>query len=448
MRYVWMAVLVVGIAVGPAAAQEAGRFRENLEVGLTFLDLGQYQRAAAYLGKAYAEKPKDAEAGVAYAAALLRLGRVDDAVTLLRKFDTPEAAYYLAEALKKQGKTAEARAAYEKAAAGKGALSARAMLEAGRLASSAGDYGAARSNFERVLELDAAGELVAEAKKELGALAGKKGPFGVSASAGVRYDSNVRLAQERASGDGGMRVVAALQGSARLVDAKGWKSEAVASIDQGRFLKPDLQALDFGAHRLQANLNYKPGKLPVRMGAEAFVQYNTLDFATYSLGAGAGPQVLVAEGDHFATTAGWTWRKDNFATAFDGRDAVVSDSAVSQFVFWGRTGYAGAGGDWQFNRARGQDFQYRIVTLRGFAGGELGPAVQLDGGVDFTMTPYNKVDRIERTLTGSVGVGKFWGSLGVRASGAFVSNNSTAAPNVPRFDFHKTVVGLDVRWRY
>lgn len=447
MRFVWIAAALFWFAAaGPVAAQDAGRYREDLEVGLTFLDLGQYARAAAYLGKAYAAKPKEADAAVPYAAALLRLNRDKEAVAILQKFDTPEAAYYLAEALKKQGKNDEARAAYVKAGGGKGPLSARAMLEAGRLANTAGDYGAARSNFERVLELDAAGDLVAEAKKELSALASRKGPFGVAASAGVRYDSNVRLAQEAASGDGGLRIVGALQGSVRLLDKKGWKSEAVASIDQGRFLKPALQPLDFGAHRAQANLTYKAGKFPARLGAEAFVQYNTLNFAAYSLGVGAGPQLLVAEGDHLASAASWAWRTDNFA--LNPRDAVVADSSLTQFVFWGKTGYAGAGGNLQFNRARGQDYQYRILAVRGFAGGELGPAIQLDGGIDFTMTPYGKVDRIERTLTGSVGVGKYWGSVGFRASGAFVSNNTTAAPAVPRFDFHKTVVGLDARWRY
>lgn len=445
MRFAWVIGLLLAAAV-PAVAEESGRYREDLEVGLTFFDLGQYVRAAMYLDKAYAARPDDPEVAVPYAASLLRTNREAQAIPILEKFDTPEAAYYLGEAYKKKGRTAEARAMYEKAGGASGPLSARALLEAGRLASAAGDYGAARSSFERLQTLDTAGDLVGEARKELAGLKSKKSRFGATAALGVRYDSNVRLAQEPASGDSGFRSVLSGQASGRLLEKGAWKSDVLLSVDTGRFLKPELQPLDFGAQRLEVNLNGKPGKLPVRLGAAVFAQYNTLNFATYSLGFGAGPQALVAEGEHLATSASWAWRTDNFAV--DTRDAVVSQSNLSQFIFWGQTGYAGVGGEAQFNRSRGLAYQYRIFTFRGFAGGEVGYGLQLDGGLDFAATPYRKVDRIERTLTGSVGLAKYWGAFGIRGSGAFVSNNTTAAPDVTRFDFHKTVVGLEARVRY
>lgn len=443
MRVRWLAAALValGVAAAPAAAQE--RFGENVEVGMTFYDLGQYERALKYLEPAYKAKPADEDVSVAYAATLVKLGRAAEAVPILERFQSPQAVFQLGEARKALGDKAGAREAYRRAAAAGGPLSARALLEAGRMASAEGDFGAAKTDFERLLQLEGAGDLVQEARNELAALESKR-RFGMAASLGIRYDTNVRLAQEPASGDGGLRAVVNLLARYRLVQTERVRSEVAVAVDQGRYTNGALQPLDLGSEALQADVTWKPFDFPLRAGVQADVSQQTLDFANYNVGVGVGPRMLVAEGAHLATTAAWSWRKDNFSA--DARDGIERATVVNQFVFWGKNGFAGLGGAYQMNRAVDPAYQYDVATARVFAGDEFGPGVAVDGGLDFSRTAYTRLDRVERTTVAAVGVGKYWGAIGVRVSEAFVVNRSETTG--AGFDFRKNVAGLDLRWRY
>lgn len=444
MRFGWTLAGVIALQLVASPVFGAERYGENVEVGMTFYDLGQYERALKYLEPAYQAQPANESVAVAYAGTLVKLGRAAEAVPILEKLASAEAAFQLGEAKKAMGDKAGARSAYRKAAQSSGPLGPRALLEAGRMSSAVGDYGAAKTDFERVLQLQGAGDLVNEAKNELASLASRR-RFGFGAFLGVRYDSNVRLAQEPASGDGGMRTVLNLQGRYRLVNAEKFRSDVAVAIDQGRYLPQALRALDLGSEAVQVDLTYKLFNWPVRIGGQVEAVHQTLDFNNYGLGVGAGPRLLVAEGKNFATTAAWKWRKDNFALDF--RDGIERSTVVNQFVFWGKSGFAGLGGSYQMDRGRDVNYQYDVVTGRLFAGDEFGPGIAVDAGVDLSRTRYLHVDRAERTTVASVGVGKYWGPVGVRFSDAFVVNQSDSKSGTG-FDFRKNVVGVDLRYRY
>lgn len=444
MRFGWTVAGMLALQLAAAPLYGAERYGENVEVGMTFYDLGQYDRALKYLEPAYQAKPGNEQVAVAYAAALVKVGRADEARAILEKFTSAEAAFQLGEAKKALGDNAGAREAYRKAAQSNGPLGPRALLEAGRMSSAVGDYAAAKTDFERVLQLQGAGDLINEAKNELANLESRR-RFGFGAFLGVRYDTNVRLAQEPASGDRGLRTVVNLQGRYRLVNGARLRSDVAVSIDQGRYLAQNLRALDLGSEAVQADATYKLFSWPVRIGGQVEAAHQTLDFNNYGLGLGAGPRVLVAEGKAFATTAAWKWRKDNFA--LDARDGIERSAVVNQFVFWGKSGFAGIGGAYQMNRAVDMNYQYDVVTGRLFAGDEFGPGIAVDAGVDLSRTRYTQVERAERTTVASLGVGKYWGPAGVRVSEAFVVNQSDSKSGTG-FDFRKNVVGFDVRYRY
>jgi hypothetical protein len=294
--------------------------------------------------------------------------------------------------------------------------------------------------------MQSAGELVNEAQAGLEALGPAQERFGMYFDLGTRYDSNVRLAQEPASGDGGFRMVANTYGRLRAYDGKALRSDVGVSVNQGRYLSRTLQPLDLGVQRLTGDLTYKSSALPVRAGLDVEGSYSTLDFAYYAMGLGVGPRVLVAEGEHFATSAAWMWRKENYF--LDGRDAVQRNALLQQFAFWGKAGYAGAGVGYQQNAGRDQAYQYDVLSARLFAGNEVGYGVLLDGGLDYMRTPFHKLDRTESTLQASGGAGKYWGKLGVRLSAAYVVNTSAGAPGAGGYDFEKSILGLDFRMRY
>lgn len=441
MRFGWALAGGLAVVLSTAPLYGADRYGENVEVGMTFYELGQFDRALKYLEPAYNAKPESEAVAVPYAATLVKVGRAQEAVPILEQFKSPDAAFQLGEAKKALGDKAGARAAYRVAAQSNGPLGPRALLEAGRMSSAVGDYAAAKTDFERVLQLQGAGDLIAEAKNELALLESKQ-RFGLGASLGVRYDSNVRLAQAPASGDAGMRTVLNLQGRYRLVNTDTFRSDVAIAIDQGRYLAQTLRALDLGSETAQVDLTYKLFDWPVRLGGQIEAAHETLDFKNYGVGLGAGPRLLVAEGKHFATTAAWKWRKDNFA--LDSRDGIERSTVVNQFVFWGKAGFAGLGGSYQLNRAVDVVYQYDVVTGRLFAGDEIGPGIAVDAGFDLSRTRYTQIKRSERTTVASLGVGKFWGPVGLRISDAFVVNQSDGAG----FDFKKNVVGLDLRWRY
>ncbi len=435
-----------------AWSAEPGRYAENYEVGLTFFELGQYERAAEYLRQAVDERPNEQAASVLYGISLVKLDRHKEAIRYLEsaKPDGPrgvDGLYFLGTAYKETRQFKKAKQTFQQVSELSGPLSTRALLEIGRVAVATGDLDEAAASFESVLQLQGARDLVREARLGLADVERRrKNRSGFSADLGVRYDSNVRLDIDPASGSGGFRALVGLQGRYRMIETASWRSEAAVAVEQGRYFDPDLQQFDLGVHRAQSDLTYKVGLFPVRVGASVGGFYHSLDFSTYSAGYHAGPRLLIAAGEHLATSASWKWEREDFA--FDARDAIEQKTTINQFVFWGKSGYAGLGGSYQTNRAKDLNYNYDVASVRLFGGDQVGPEILIDGGIDYVLMPYLDVSRKEQTMLASLGVGRYWGWLGGRLSGLFVRNRSLESSGETGFDYDKYIFGADVRMRF
>ena len=427
-------------------------YSENLEVGLTFADLGQCDRAIAFLEKARAADPKAPAASLALGSCYSKTGRADDAVWMLRAFTSSprggEAWFYLGEAYRVLGRNDEARDAYRRAAELRGPLGDRALLEAGNLSLALGDFDTAEKDFEQVLKSKATDETADAARKGLSRTASQRRVrAGFMADFGFRYDSNVILQHEAlAAKAGGIRAVLNLFGRYRVIDSTHWRSELAAAVNQGRYLKPALHPYDLGAQRLNAEVLYKVQEFPLRIGLEGDALYNTLDLKYYNLGFGVGPRASVAEGGHLATTLSWHVRSDNFR---DTRNASNRRTQLGQSVLWGSSGYAGLNLTHEQNQAEAADYTYVVKGVRLSGGDGVWRQVLVDAALDYAVTDFSaRSGRVDKTVAASLGVARYWGAWGGRLSGAWVHNRTVNGPAGAGLDYAKTLTGLDLRYRF
>lgn len=448
-RSVWLGVFFVLATAGLAMAG----FREDLEVGLALFQLGKDDRALPYLARAAAAQPKNPDAVIPYGISLARLDRYADAVSALTSVPLKgpfgaDGAYFLGRAYLALGMRDEAQVAFRKSAELNGPLSNRALLEAGRLALTAGDVDTARRDFERLLQLQAAGELAAEAKAGLAEIERRRANrFAFNADAGLRYDSNVPLVSSPTASDAGMRAVFNLQARYRAIETKAWRSEFAALINQGRFFDAAHRPFDLGVHRFNADLTRKFSFAPVRFGAEVSLDYQTKDLGFYRRSAGVGPTLTLAVGSRLATAASWQSRVDDFANP--DRDGIDQRGQLNQFVFWGQTGYAGVGASYERAGARSNRWFYTQTSFRVFGGGDIYAGFLGDVGVDTTYTRYSRLaqPRTDTAVAFAGGLSRFWGPWGIRASAAYLRNAATAEFASPGSAFRKWLAGFDVRYR-
>lgn len=448
-RSVWFGFCFMFATAGTA---QAG-FREDLEVGLTLFQIGKDDRAVSYLARATAAQPRNPDAVIPYGISLARLERYADAVSALTSIPLKgplgaDGAYFLGRAYLALGIRDEAQKAFRKSAELIGPLSNRALLEAGRLALTGGDVETARRDFERLLQLQAAGELAAEAKAGLAEIERRRANrFAFNADAGLRYDSNVPLVSSPTANDAGVRAVFNLQARYRTIETKTWRSEFAALVNQGRFFDQVHRPFDLGVHRLNADLTHKFSFAPIRLGAEVALDYQTKDFGYYRRSAGVGPTLTLALGSRLATAASWQARADDFANP--DRDGVDQRGQVNQFVFWDQTGYAGVGASYERAGARSNRWFYTQTSFRVFGGGDVYGGVLGDVGVDTTYTRYSRLPqpRTDTAVAFAGGLSRFWGLWGVRASAAYLRNAATAEFASPGAAFRKWLAGFDIRLR-
>ncbi len=439
----------------PPSASAQDDFSGNLEIGTTLFRLGKDEKAVIYLERAAEARPDDSSALIPLGISLSRLGRHEEAVTVLERAELKgtlgaDGAWYLGESWKALGNREAARHAYQLAAELGGPLSTRALLESGRMALTLGDLQGAERDFERVLQLQAAGDLAAEARAGLSEVSRRRSTrLAVNVDAGIRYDSNVLLSGAPTSDDRGFRAVVNGQGRYRFIETQSLRSEGAVVVNQGRYFDPDHRALDLGVHQAQADLTWRPGKLPLRLGGLVRAEYWTLDFHFYKRAIGVGPRLLVAMGENFATAASWEWRLDDFRS--DERDGINRRAQLNQFAFWGKTGYAGIGASYETNRAADDFWIYDLLSARIFGGGDVGAGILVDGSFEYLLTPYlaESVDRTDRALSAALGVSRWWGDWGVRLSTAWIRNENVRAPEIGVLagNYTKWLGGLEARWR-
>ena len=436
-------------------AQDAG---SDQEIGLTLYHLDRVDRALPYLERAAQTEAGASRVAVPLGISLSRLQRHEEAVEILSNLSLEgeqgsEAAYHLARSYHALGNVPAARDAYRRSFELGGSLSHRALLEAGKLALSSGDLGDAEQNFSRLLELEAAADLTSEAQLGLAEVQRRREQrrFRMSADTGLRYDTNVPMAVDPGTEDGGFRSELNLQARYHAFEQGAWQSDAALHINQGRYLTPEHRPLDLGIHQARINVQYKPADLPLRFAVHGAGDYLTQDFARYRHGLGGGPQVTAALGEQLATVLAWTWRRDDYAN--DERDGIHRRTQLTQFVFWRENGYGGIGGSYGQNRAQSPDWTYDQITVRTFAGDEIVGGLLVDASVDYVVTPYlnQSAPRTSRMLSVSAGLGRYWGHWGFRLSGARMINRGVypdPAALAMAEDFTKTLVGLDLRARF
>ena len=449
---------ILFILAATAPALEAQTTGSDYEIGLTLYQLDRLDRALPYLERAAQADPDSARVAIPLGISLSRMERHQEAVDILSTIPLEgeagsTAAYYLARSYRSLGDVRAARRAYTHSFELDGPLSQRALLEAGQLALSSGNLGEAQRNFSRILELEAAAELTAEAELGLQEVRRRREQrrFRVSARTGLRYDSNVPMLVSPEPEDSGFRTELNIQARYHTWEQGPWRSDAAINISQGRFLTPQHRRFDLGIHQARTNLQYKPATLPLRFSIQGAGDYFTQDFTFYRYGLGGGPQVTASIGKKLATVLAWNWRRDNYKN--DDRDGVNRRTQLTQFVFWRDKGYAGLGGIYEQNRPQSEQWTYDQIVLRTFAGDEVIGGVLLDASVDYILTPYlnQPVPRSSNTVSFSAGLGRNWGPWGFRLSGARMINQGLfpdqTALTVAE-DFAKTMVALDLRARF